>query len=669
MKALVPKGYFYDRFPTESNTAAEINAREVESSRKVLSDQIIALEAQAQLLINKRKDFFASHFGLKPQAEISKLYLLDEQGNWKGVSTGAATNSIANEIMTYKSPAPSDSGLTQGEMVGLLMNMVKRYELQQQVSNLSTGLTAEDIKTIYTLERRPTYEEYKSVLETYNATNWGKQGIPLGQGKYVRPTLSNVLGYGYWKNSYLPSDYGGSTKGVQGQAYFYPQRQHSSGFTINVRNVLQYYERAYRSGRPESFWQFCGKHRIGIYTGRVRSRPPSTMTESLGTGVGGVVIYQVDPFTGAPNKEVSISDVIATGSAGVSAGTLLAQVRSALFPELYTLEAGVNYNVGDAKVRYAKELKAAKVLWEGVPDKVRTPLVSVATSQNPMTNISIYLQPTGIEQALARLTKGEPFQAWFDNMLGVKSFDANNLPKKMMTTQIADNEWKGYQDRLSNAITVLNTVLTHPETYSKGIYHTINQNQKSSQNKTDVEDLVGRAGWPTSLPSKLFEVYVDDTRDANVVINTLYNYLNDETLMRPPEMYLPESIKAKLEYAHYVPPKNPNVQSTSQGPDAGKTYNYEIAQKVSIPLTERADRVIYSPGKMTRRYFSSGKTVLSKQVVSSKAFLTAGVELREVDEVSFKSTLPFAGAQPEEVNLLIGIGALLTIGGIVYFNR
>ena len=179
--------------------AAEINAREVESSRKVLSDQIIALEAQAQLLINKRKDFFASHFGLKPQAEISKLYLLDEQGNWKGVSTGAATNSIANEIMTYKSPAPSDSGLTQGEMVGLLMNMVKRYELQQQVSNLSTGLTAEDIKTIYTLERRPTYEEYKSVLETYNATNWGKQGIPLGQGKYVRPTLSNVLGYGYWK--------------------------------------------------------------------------------------------------------------------------------------------------------------------------------------------------------------------------------------------------------------------------------------------------------------------------------------------------------------------------------------------------------------------------------------------------------------------------------------
>ncbi len=660
MKALVPKGYFYDRFPTESNTAAEINAREVESSRKVLSDQIIALEAQAQLLINKRKDFFASHFGLKPQAEISKLYLLDEQGNWKGVSTGAATNSIANEIMTYKSPAPSDSGLTQGEMVGLLMNMVKRYELQQQVSNLSTGLTAEDIKTIYKLERRPTYEEYKSVLETYNATTWGKQGIPLGQGKYVRPTLSNVLGYGYWKNSYNDGKSVGETI------------QHSSGFAIKVRNVLQYYERAYRSGRPESFWQFCSKHRIGIYTGRVlKKREVGKFygTESLGQGVVGVVIYQVDPFTGAPNREIAKSDVIATGSAGVSAGTLLAQVRSALFPELYTLEAGVNYNVGDAKVRYAKELKAAKLLWEGIPDKVRTPLVSVATSQNPMTNISIYLQPTGIEQALARLTKGEPFQAWFDNMLGVKSFDANNLPKKMMTTQIADNEWNDYQRRLSEAITVLNTVLTHPETYSKGIYHTINQNQKSSQNKTDVEDLVGRAGWPTSVPSKLFEVYVDDTRDANVVINTLYNYLNEETLMRPPEMYLPESIKAKLEYAEYVPPKNPNVQSTSQGPSMGKTYNYEIVQRVSIPLTERADRVIYSPGKMTRRYFSSGKTVLSKQVVSSKAFLTAGVELREVDEVSFKSTLPFAGAQPEEVNLLIGIGALLTIGGIVYFNR
>ena len=80
-------------------------------------------------------------------------------------------------------------------------------------------------------------------------------------------------------------------------------------------------------------------------------------------------------------------------------------------------------------------------------------------------------------------------------------------------------------------------------------------------------------------PTKMFEVYVDDTRDANIVINTLFTYLEEESLMKPPEMYFAEAIQAKLEYAHYVPPKNPNVQSTDQGPDAGKTYNYEVVRK------------------------------------------------------------------------------------------
>ena len=42
----------------------------------------------------------------------------------------------------------------------------------------------------------------------------------------------------------------------------------------------------------------------------------------------------------------------------------------------------------------------------------------------------------------------------------------------------------------------------------------------------------------------MFEVYVDDTRDANIVINTLFTYLNDEeSLMKPPEMYFAEASK------------------------------------------------------------------------------------------------------------------------------
>ena len=65
--------------------------------------------------------------------------------NWKGVTGGAQANSIANEIMTYKSPAPSETKLTQVECVGLIINMIKRYELSVQVSQSEATMTREDI--------------------------------------------------------------------------------------------------------------------------------------------------------------------------------------------------------------------------------------------------------------------------------------------------------------------------------------------------------------------------------------------------------------------------------------------------------------------------------------------------------------------------------------------
>ena len=84
MRPLIPKGFFYDRFPTESNSAAEIHAREVESSKKVLEDEIIALETQAALVIKKHNNFFVPHFGLKAQQGIAKLYLRDESRQLEG---------------------------------------------------------------------------------------------------------------------------------------------------------------------------------------------------------------------------------------------------------------------------------------------------------------------------------------------------------------------------------------------------------------------------------------------------------------------------------------------------------------------------------------------------------------------------------------------------------
>jgi len=672
LRALVPKGYFIDRFPTESSTASEIQAREVEASRKVLQDQVTALEAQAQALINKRMNFFAPHFGLKPQKGIADTYLLDEQGNWKGVSTGAAANSIANEIMLYKSPAPSDVKLTQVETVGLIMNMIKRYELTNQINSMGAQRTSDDIKEFYSLKRRPTYEEFKATLDALKATSWGKQGIPQGQGKYSAVTLTNIFGYGYWVSSYQPSNYETSNS-------FLKVANHPSGFKAIPAHVLNFYEGAYKVGKPQSFWQYCSQYRVGL------TAPPSRNRAGQIKGVPGdlagkvcVALYRVDPFTGAPTKKVAIEDVVAYGVPGTES-SLLATVKGALFPEVYTLEAGVNYQVGDAKVRYRNELQTALNMWNGVADKLNTPLVTIASQDGPVTKIAVYLQPTGIEDAMAKLVKGDPFQAWFDSMLGTKAQVANDLPKKMLTSQITESDWRtGYTVRFRNAIDRLEDAMTHPGTYIGGISHVLNLSVQS-QSRTDLSTLLTSVQWPMGIPTKMFEVYVDDTRDANIVINTLFTYLEEESLMKPPEMYFAEAIQARLEWDEYVPPKNPNVQQGGQAPQAGKTYNYEVVRKINMPLRHKYTRIESYPvsppppgaNGTLRRYFTAGKTVVSKRTVSGpgSSFLKEATQLREVENRVTPMSVQMGSMPQEEVNLLIGVGAVALIGGILLFKR
>jgi len=653
LRPLIPKGYFYDRFPTESNSAAEIHAREVESSKKVLQDEVVALETQAALVIQKHNNFFVPHFGLKVQQGIAKLYLQDESGNWKGVTGGAQANSIANEIMTYKSPAPTETKLTQVECVGLIINMIKRYELSVQISQSAATMTTADVRAFLEFDKRPTHSQYKTITKAIQSLGSKLSNLTIPVLLDPDKGWLSVLP-GFKPTNTDKSDYKGTWE-------YKSVRNHPSGFKTHLIEIANFYERAFKTGKPQSYWQLFSQYRIGIYNAPELN------------GRKGVALYRVDPFTGAPNKQVSQEDVVATGAATDADGALLSQVRATLFPEMYTLEAGVNYNVGDAKVRYASELKAALTLWDGISDKAKTPLVTIASQYGPTSSLAIYIQPTGIETALKRLTMGTDFQSWFDNMLGSKSQLANNLPKKMFTSQITDTEWAGYQTRMNDAIDLLHDALTHPYTYVAGIYSTVHSEATSNQAKADAQDILGRVGWPTNQPSKLFEVYVNDQRDANIVMNTVFNYLNEESLMAPPEMYFPESIRAKLEFNPYVPPRDPNVQSTDQASDAGKTYNYEIVQRVSRNITQNYSRVeSVSDGKQYRRYFGAGKTIVSKvNVGSSATFLPEATQLIPVENTMSASNLArssFGRLQPEERNLLLGGLAVVLIGGIAYMG-
>ena len=74
-----------------------------------------------------------------------------------------------------------------------------------------------------------------------------------------------------------------------------------------------------------------------------------------------------------------------------------------------------------------------------------------------------------------------------------------------------------------------------------------------------------------------------------------------------------------------------------------------------------------------RRYFNSGKTIVSKASVgSSSTFLPEGTELIAVPDTLSTYNLSkesFGRLQPEERNLLLGGIAVMSILGIVYMGR
>jgi hypothetical protein len=531
-------------------------------------------------------------------------------------------------------------------------------------------MTTEDIRVFLGFDKRPTYSQYTTTTKR----------IQTSSSKLSNVTISLLLdpdkGWLTVLPGFKPDNTDKST--YKGTWAYKSVRNHPSGFKAHLIEIAKFYERAFKTGKPQSYWQLFSQYRIGIFTSPELN------------GRKGVALYRVDPFTGAPNKTISREDIIATGAGADADGTLLSQVRAALFPEMYTLEAGVNYNVGDAKVRYANELKVALTLWDGVMDKAKTPLVTVATQNGRMSKLAIYIQPTGIEAAMSRLVKGRDFQRWFDEMLGTKTEEANNLPKKMLTSVLTATEWRIYEARMNIAIDTLHNALTHPATPMLGIYNMVERlgsypatefTPATNQPATDAKKILELVGWPTSQPSKLFEVYVNDKRDANVVMNTVFNYLNEESLMAPPEMYFAESIQAKLESAPYIAPKNPNVQQGGQAPQVGKIYNYEIVQKVSRVLELKDHKKAASvPGVSPagaevfhRRYFNSGKTIVSKASVgSSSTFLPEGTELIAVPDTLSTYNLSkesFGRLQPEERNLLLGGIAVMSILGIVYMGR
>ena len=156
-------------------------------------------------------------------------------------------------------------------------------------------------------------------------------------------------------------------------------------------------------------------------------------------------VYKVDPVTGAPAGQFY---AVARAPITQYQGTpdfLLAKVKKVLFPEMYLLSAGVALKTSEREKHYEKQLENAKNMWVGIPDKPKTPVSYVIeqrysypnvfntpnqpptspglnTTTTPINGLRIYLQPTGIEDAMRRILdvnhpSGNAIERWAVNDL------------------------------------------------------------------------------------------------------------------------------------------------------------------------------------------------------------------------------------------------------------
>ena len=620
MVAIVPKGFKIDEYPRDSDTIEDIDQREQASKRLALEDSKKTLLYKINKTIEQHNGFFIAHFGTNPVEGLIKTHLVDASNQWKGITTGGPALGVVNEIMLYQSPTPSEFGVTQPILIGIIYGLIEIHTIDTQLTALSVGNKAINYKSIYTLEKRPTAEALKDV-KINNQLN--------------RPALpSTLLGWSLMQRhltGYSNSAFANLNTGLK-------QKTHSTGFILYPEVILQFYEEAYK-GTPQTFWDFMSKHRIGM--------------EVNGTNLF-AVIYRVDQITGAPitariDRNQDANKVVASVTAAnfsQKEDAFLGNVKLHLFPELYTLQAGVNISVENRKEVYKKELDKVLSRWESVSDKARTRITMVAfqewkgtandLSPNPVggtsqavSTIKFYLQPTGREEALVRILNGEIIEKWWKS-----KFTWTETSQTPIMFEATQEELLAMRQEYDNTIEMLYLVLSAP-----GIYHNISwgnvipsghrfwglQENQRRQLGWNVGDILRLAGWNTSVrPELLLSVPVNDLGDAETTIAMFFNYLRDNSEVSPIEMYLPDSLNVAMrEYLLATPP---TAQSSAQGNK--RQYKIEFDRtRVEHINTHSPSRIIgrtFGQPRVThrkeRRIFVKGITAIKKINMGSSGF-------------------------------------------------
>jgi hypothetical protein len=741
LQSIVPPGYNPNEFPPALD-GSQLAVREATATLAESHATVEATKALINAQINKYSKFFVAHFGLDSLNTIKKQYFPAGHTVKQGGGTGN-TLSIAQELMAFKDPAPTDNytDLNIAVMVGILNGILRIPNQQSKDAELKTTRLAFVEEAIFTLDHRPTRD---SIIA---GKGLPKYDLPAGKPSYgLGKRLANRAHQGWFQAFATKVGYKhGLTKnsnGVDVAPGIWMLRPHKDGFNVYVKpNIynskcrggpIDYYQDAY-TGTPKQYWEINSRHRLGV-----------EMDPKYGTHNYTVKVYRVDPVTGAPTGQYYVVAGAPISQYQGNPGFLLAKVKKVLFPEMYLLSAGVSLSTSAREEFYKEQLENAKNMWAGIPDKVRTPISCVLeqsyryqyikdmqdpnaewptgtepkqpgqNTTQPINGFRIFLQPTGIEEAMRRILdvshpKGNAIEKWFVNDLTGAATQAQAGTNYKYTVSKTSIEFEDYprseglsiKKRYHNTVKVVYALLDNPHIHAEGINARALMENLSNPGRLGKIKLWGRpagagkkerlsdfllgqipttqykqyiedalkifryAGWPEGKPQPIFSAPVDDGNDLNIVMNMFVNYMKENTVNAPGQMYSPETFNGMLSYKIYTAPAG--MQSTGQG--GIPQYMFYFDKRIDPAIfyqkdgeqqwTANAPTPGVSQVIKKQRYHKGTKTAVSRRTVTGTKAITMPKPIAPQNEQGV-----FGSAQMSDIQTATGIGIAAGLGAV-----
>lgn len=679
----IPSGYNIDTYPVDTTNSV---FSDLERSAALMKTQTASANqavsiAKQKMALNKT-NFWVAHFGNDAIAGVVSQFF-STNGHYDESKDGPSEIlRVANELLAYQNPGYNSSTSLSNERLvdsleevrSVLSNIVVANKLTIRREQTNSELMDKAIQSVYGLIKRPTMGIYShlpksaSVPTLYPAgggvitNNLEKMGITLHAGP-IKSEVEGQLG----------------------------KKIHPEGYTLYPRNILRFYHAAYSTKSPRDFWNYLSRHRIALEVGGNKN-----------PGLIVVRLIEVDRMTGAPrNQGLPVASAPATEYNAIE-GTLLSKVKASMFPELFTLESGTTAKTDSMSTHYASELKTLRLTWDGMAGKERTFRTVIVTSEFtttgakstnltpnasentsvPVENMAIYLQPSGVREAMLRILnvngsrQGETnaIVKWaISDLMPGMSLPSDKMALKYAAGTVSKEALRRQTLAVESVIDTLHNILISPFVYEKGIHALGDKGIRSMIKKqnglsqayiaTAVSKVIAYSQWPTGSPIKIWKTPVNDLSDVDDTIATIDKHLKDNQVVSMQELPVPEGFNGRFITKSVLP-------QLEGGPPTVFFEFKNVSPGAAYPMVRPKDgytvyRADHHKIKKTLRVYRKAKGILTKKPYTRTPSYANRVKVYSTQSDKVVAANP---GQESHASVAMVAGGAILVGSIIAFG-